>query len=91
MKTGSPSTAESQAKEGSNAAKEPTKYKVLIGNREWMQQNGLEVTDEMEDAMQEHEEKGHTAVLISINGKNSREGKGRPISWRKCTLSPTAQ
>lgn len=51
-----------------------------------MQQNGLEVTDEMEDAMQEHEEKGHTAVLISINGKNSRKGKGRPINWRNCTL-----
>lgn len=38
-----------------------------------MQQNGLEVTDEMEDAMQEHEEKGHTAILIGINGKNSRK------------------
>ncbi|XP_022797109.1 copper-transporting ATPase 1-like isoform X2 [Stylophora pistillata] len=60
--------AEIQAMEESEAAKELTKYKVLIGNREWMQQNGLEVTDEMEDAMQEHEEKGHTAVLISING-----------------------
>lgn len=35
-----------------------------------MQQNGLEVTDEMEDAMQEHEEKGHTAVLVGIDGKN---------------------
>ena len=34
-----------------------------------MQQNGLEVTDEMEDAMQEHEEKGHTAVLVGIDGK----------------------
>lgn len=33
-----------------------------------MQQNGLEVTDEMEEAMQEHEEKGHTAVLVGING-----------------------
>lgn len=46
---------------------------VLIGNREWMQQNGLQVTDEMEDAMQEHEEKGHTAVLIGINGETSTQ------------------
>ena len=46
---------------------------VLIGNRDWMQQNGLQVTDEMEDAMQEHEEKGHTAVLIGINGETSTQ------------------
>lgn len=59
--------AESQAQEESNAAKESVNYKVIIGNRDWMQQNGLEVTDEMEDAMQEHEEKGHTAILIGIN------------------------
>ena len=47
----------------------PWSYHVVIGNRDWMQQNGLEVTDEMEEAMQEHEEKGHTAVLVGINGK----------------------
>ena len=35
----------------------------------------MEVTDEMEDAMQEHEEKGHTAVLIGINGKKSWKRK----------------
>ena len=35
-----------------------------------MQNNGLSVTDEMEEAMEEHEQKGHTAVLIGINGKN---------------------
>lgn len=34
-----------------------------------MQQNGLIVTDEMEDAMRSHEEKGQTAVLIGINGE----------------------
>lgn len=50
--------------------KEPVACHVIIGNRDWMQQNGLEVTDEMEDAMQEHEEKGHTAVLVGIDGKN---------------------
>ena len=34
-----------------------------------MQRNGLEVTDEMEEAMCEHEEKGHTAVLVGVNGE----------------------
>lgn len=47
---------------------EPFTYHVIIGNREWMQRNGLGVTDEMEEAMQEHEEKGHTAVLVGVNG-----------------------
>ncbi|XP_031553563.1 copper-transporting ATPase 1-like isoform X2 [Actinia tenebrosa] len=44
-------------------------YKVLIGNRDWMQMNGLVVTDEIEEAMQTHELKGQTAVLIAIDGK----------------------
>ena len=35
-----------------------------------MQRNGLEVTDEMEEAMCEHEEKGHTAVLVGVNGES---------------------
>lgn len=65
--------AEGQSKEQSETPKEPIVCHVIIGNRDWMQQNGMEVTDEMEDAMQEHEEKGHTAVLIGINGKNSAE------------------
>ena len=34
-----------------------------------MQQNDMIVTDEMEDAMRAHEEKGQTAVLIGIDGK----------------------
>ena len=53
--------------------REPVASHVIIGNRDWMQQNGLVVTDEMEDAMQEHEEKGHTAVLVGIDGKNLLE------------------
>ena len=35
-----------------------------------MQRNGLEVNDEMEEAMREHEEKGHTAVLVGVNGES---------------------
>ena len=60
--------AESLLKEQVEEA-EPSSNHVIIGNRDWMQQNGLEVTDEMEEAMEEHEEKGHTAVLVGINGK----------------------
>ena len=63
--------AESQLKEenASPVTAEPLTCHVVIGNRSWMERNGLEVTDEMEDAMQEHEEKGHTAVLVGINGE----------------------
>ena len=46
----------------------PTVYDVLIGNREWMHRNGLLVTEEMDAAMTEHEDQGHTAVLCAIDG-----------------------
>jgi len=42
---------------------------VLIGNREWMLRNGLEVTTEIDKSMQEHEVQGHTAVLCAIDGQ----------------------
>ncbi|XP_070572985.1 copper-transporting ATPase 2-like isoform X2 [Ptychodera flava] len=43
-------------------------YVVLIGNRDWMKKNDLEVSDEMNDTMSIHEERGQTAVLVAING-----------------------
>lgn len=46
----------------------PTVYNVLIGNREWMNRNGLQVTDEMDHIMTKHEDQGHTAVLCAIDG-----------------------
>ena len=63
--------AESRLKEENDppVTAEPLTCHVLIGNRSWMERNGLQVTDEMEEAMQEHEEKGHTAVLVGINGE----------------------
>lgn len=44
-------------------------YSTLIGNRNWMAQNGLTVSKDMDETMEEHEYKGHTAVLVAINGE----------------------
>ena len=44
-------------------------YATLIGNRNWMAQNGLSVSKDMDETMEEHEYKGHTAVLVAINGE----------------------
>ncbi|NWU60524.1 ATP7A ATPase, partial [Pterocles burchelli] len=44
------------------------KYSVLIGNREWMNRNGLLVKPEVDKAMTEHERRGRTAVLAAIDG-----------------------
>ncbi|GIY71205.1 copper-transporting ATPase 1 [Caerostris extrusa] len=43
-------------------------YTVLIGNREWMLRNGLNVSEAIDSVMTDHEEKGHTAVLCAIDG-----------------------
>lgn len=43
-------------------------YNVVIGTRDWMAQNGLDVTNPVDLAMMGFEEKGHTAVLVGING-----------------------
>lgn len=42
---------------------------VLIGNREWMVQNGLEVTPEMEEQLQSYEQRGQTVVLVTVDGR----------------------
>ncbi|XP_071669709.1 copper-transporting ATPase 1 isoform X2 [Patagioenas fasciata] len=44
------------------------KYSVLIGNREWMNRNGLLVKNEVDRAMTEHERRGRTAVLAAVDG-----------------------
>uniref|UniRef100_A0A8C9TVR1 P-type Cu(+) transporter n=1 Tax=Scleropages formosus TaxID=113540 RepID=A0A8C9TVR1_SCLFO len=43
-------------------------YSVLIGNREWMRRNGLQVTPDVDEAMSSHESKGQTAILVAIDG-----------------------
>lgn len=44
-------------------------HSVLIGNREWMKRNGLQVTGEVDQAMVAHECRGRTAVLVAVDGK----------------------
>ena len=56
----------SNLSEGATAIQQ---YDVLIGNREWMIRNGLEITAEINRVMEECEVKGETAVLGSIDGR----------------------
>ena len=49
--------------------RESKPYEVLMGNREWMNRNGLEVTPKMDKTMSEHEHQGHTAILCAIDGR----------------------
>ncbi|XP_042706982.2 copper-transporting ATPase 1 isoform X2 [Chrysemys picta bellii] len=44
------------------------KYSVLIGNREWMNRNGLLLKSNIDNAMIEHERRGCTAVLVAVDG-----------------------
>lgn len=43
-------------------------YTTLIGNRNWMSQNGMPVSKDMDETMEEHERLGQTAVLVAIDG-----------------------
>uniref|UniRef100_A0A671KLM3 Copper-transporting ATPase 2 n=1 Tax=Sinocyclocheilus anshuiensis TaxID=1608454 RepID=A0A671KLM3_9TELE len=56
-----------KTQETNTSAANPS-YSVLIGNRQWMMRNGLEVTADVDDAMSSHETKGQTAILVAIDG-----------------------
>ncbi|XP_069067208.1 copper-transporting ATPase 1 isoform X2 [Pleurodeles waltl] len=43
-------------------------FSVLIGNREWMNRNGLVLKTDVDILMTEHERKGRTAVLVALDG-----------------------
>uniref|UniRef100_A0A671T972 Copper-transporting ATPase 2 n=1 Tax=Sinocyclocheilus anshuiensis TaxID=1608454 RepID=A0A671T972_9TELE len=55
-----------KTQETNTSAANPS-YSVLIGNRQWMMRNGLEVTADVDDAMSSHETKGQTAILVAID------------------------
>ncbi|KAL6455949.1 hypothetical protein MHYP_G00358000 [Metynnis hypsauchen] len=61
-------TDESSLVTDSNPGAGPTTYSVLIGNRQWMQRNSLQVTPDVDEAMSSHETKGQTAILVAIDG-----------------------
>ncbi|XP_028271622.1 copper-transporting ATPase 1 [Parambassis ranga] len=46
---------------------ETANYVVLIGNREWMRRNCLQIRPEIDEAMTEHERRGRTAVLVAVD------------------------
>ena len=46
------------------------KLLVLVGNREWLKQNGYEVTTEVERIIAENEMTGQTVVLAGIDGND---------------------
>uniref|UniRef100_A0A1A7X568 P-type Cu(+) transporter n=3 Tax=Iconisemion striatum TaxID=60296 RepID=A0A1A7X568_9TELE len=44
-------------------------YVVLIGNREWMRRNCLQIRRDIDEAMMEHERRGRTAVLVAVDNE----------------------
>lgn len=44
-------------------------YSVIVGNREWMNRNGLSVRDDVDRRMVGEEEQGRSAILCAINGE----------------------
>ncbi|CAG0883953.1 unnamed protein product [Cyprideis torosa] len=52
--------------EGAEATRE---YEVLIGNKEWMMQNGIEVPREVQLEMQDYQSLAQTVILTAIDGR----------------------
>uniref|UniRef100_A0A8C2AA61 P-type Cu(+) transporter n=1 Tax=Cyprinus carpio TaxID=7962 RepID=A0A8C2AA61_CYPCA len=49
--------------------KPTSSFTVLIGNREWMRRNALQVRADVDEAMTEHEKRGRTAVLVAVDNE----------------------
>ncbi|XP_054919511.1 copper-transporting ATPase 2-like isoform X2 [Dermacentor andersoni] len=54
--------------EGSEQEKWDNTYDVLVGNREWMQKNSVEVSSSVDSLMANREMLGQTVILCAING-----------------------
>ena len=44
-------------------------YNVLVGNREWMVRNGVDISKVVETMMTREEEAGRTAVIMAVDGR----------------------
>ena len=53
--------------ESENTVEVDPKYEVLVGNREWMIRNGIQISDLVEMKMVREEEAGRTAVLVAVD------------------------
>ncbi|XP_052430526.1 copper-transporting ATPase 1-like [Carassius gibelio] len=51
------------------AVVQTSSFTVLIGNREWMRRNALQVRADVDEAMTEHEKRGCTAVLVAVDNE----------------------
>ncbi|CAG0919018.1 unnamed protein product [Notodromas monacha] len=51
-----------------NSHSEDVILQVVIGNREWMKKNGVDVLPQVDSLMTEYEHQGQTAVLCAVNG-----------------------
>lgn len=63
-----PTSVKPDASAAATATQQCQLHRVLIGNRDWMVHNGLQVTEQMNERMTEHEHEGHTAVLCAVDG-----------------------
>lgn len=54
---------------GSTGNSQRTDYTVIVGNREWMNRNGIIIQDDIDRRMMTEEEQGRSAVLCAIDGE----------------------
>uniref|UniRef100_A0A9J8D4E4 P-type Cu(+) transporter n=1 Tax=Cyprinus carpio carpio TaxID=630221 RepID=A0A9J8D4E4_CYPCA len=56
-------------RDDSDTVVQTSSFTVLIGNREWMRRNALQVRADVDEAMTEHEKRGRTAVLVAVDNE----------------------
>lgn len=62
-----PSQNEEKLKNVEKSADGFNNYEVLIGNREWMTRNFIEIDSLIDSEMEKYESKGNTCILCSVN------------------------